>query len=106
MSALSSLLRQRAKLSGSFRYGVRRFCEIDCDFALPIKNRHRRSWVGTIANNQYFRAFDNIVARHGLEKLQVVGDAYLAVADVPAANRRHPIDTCLAALEMHATRSA
>ena len=26
-----------------------------------------------------------------------------AVAGVPAANRRHPIDTCLAALEMQAS---
>ncbi len=43
------------------------------------------------------------MARHGLEKLKTVGDAYMAVAGVPAANRRHPIDTCLAALEMQAT---
>ncbi len=53
--------------------------------------------------DQYFTAFDDIVARHGLEKLKTVGDAYMAVAGVPAANRRHPIDTCLAALEMQAT---
>jgi len=49
--------------------------------------------------DQYFTAFDEIVARHGLEKLKTIGDAYMAVAGVPAANRRHPIDTCLAALE-------
>jgi class 3 adenylate cyclase len=53
--------------------------------------------------DQYFTAFDGIVARHGLEKLKTVGDAYMAVAGVPTANRRHPIDTCLAALEMQAT---
>ena len=52
--------------------------------------------------DQYFTAFDDIVARHGLEKLKTVGDAYMAVAGVPAANRRHSIDTCLAALEMQA----
>lgn len=53
--------------------------------------------------DQYFTAFDGIVARRGLEKLKTVGDAYMAVAGVPAANRQHPIDTCLAALEMQAT---
>jgi len=52
--------------------------------------------------DQYFTAFDEIVARHGLEKLKTIGDAYMAVAGVPAANRRHPIDTCLAALELQA----
>lgn len=52
--------------------------------------------------DQYFTAFDEIVTRHGLEKLKTIGDAYMAVAGVPTVNRRHPIDTCLAALEIHA----
>jgi class 3 adenylate cyclase len=52
--------------------------------------------------DQYFTAFDEIVARHGLEKLKTIGDAYMAVAGVPAGNRRHPIDACLAALELQA----
>jgi adenylate cyclase len=50
--------------------------------------------------DQYFTAFDEIVTRHGLEKLKTIGDAYMAVAGVPAASRRHPIDACLAALEL------
>ena len=53
--------------------------------------------------DQYFTAFDEIVARHGLEKIKTVGDAYMAVAGVPAASRLHAIDACLAALEMQAT---
>ena len=52
--------------------------------------------------DQYFTAFDEIVTRHGLEKLKTIGDAYMAVAGVPAASRRHAIDTCLAALEIQA----
>ncbi len=50
--------------------------------------------------DQYFTTFDEIVTRHGLEKLKTIGDAYMAVAGVPAADRRHPIDACLAALEL------
>ena len=53
--------------------------------------------------DQYFTAFDDIVARRRLEKIKTIGDAYLAVAGVPETDRRHPIDTCLAALEMQAT---
>jgi adenylate cyclase len=53
--------------------------------------------------DQYFTAFDDIVARYGLEKLKTVGDAYMAVAGVPTPNRRHATDACLAALEMQAS---
>jgi adenylate cyclase len=53
--------------------------------------------------DQYFTAFDDIVARHGLEKLKTIGDAYMAVGGVPTTDRRHPIDACLAAVEMQAT---
>jgi adenylate cyclase len=52
--------------------------------------------------DQYFTAFDEIVAHHGLEKLKTIGDAYMAVAGVPTASRRHPFDACLAALQMQA----
>jgi class 3 adenylate cyclase len=52
--------------------------------------------------DQYFTAFDEIVARHGLEKLKTIGDAYMAVSGVPEANRHHPLNACLAALEMQA----
>jgi adenylate cyclase len=52
--------------------------------------------------DQYFTSFDDIVARHGLEKVKTIGDAYLAVGGVPDADRRHPIKACLAALEMQA----
>jgi adenylate cyclase len=52
--------------------------------------------------DQYFAAFDDIMARHGLEKLKTIGDAYMAAGGVPETDRRHPIDACLAALEMQA----
>jgi len=50
--------------------------------------------------DQYFSAFDEIVARHGLEKIKTIGDAYMAVAGVPEPSRHHTLDACLAALEM------
>ncbi|MEK9280304.1 MULTISPECIES: adenylate/guanylate cyclase domain-containing protein [unclassified Bradyrhizobium] len=50
----------------------------------------------------YFSALDEIGARHGLEKVKTMGDAYMAVAGVLAPDRRHAIDVCLAALEMRA----
>ncbi len=50
--------------------------------------------------NQYFTAFDEIVGRHNLEKLKTIGDAYMCAGGLPEENRSHPVDACLAALEI------
>ena len=50
--------------------------------------------------NQYFSAFDEIVARHNLEKLKTIGDAYMCAGGLPEKNRTHPVDACVAALEI------
>lgn len=50
--------------------------------------------------DQHFSAFDEIIGRHNLEKLKTIGDAYMCVGGLPEVNRRHPIDACLAALEI------
>ena len=33
--------------------------------------------------DEYFSAFDDIMASHGLEKIKTIGDAYMAVGGVP-----------------------
>jgi adenylate cyclase len=50
--------------------------------------------------DQHFTRFDDIIARHRLEKLKTIGDAYLAVGGVPEPNRSHPMDAALCALEI------
>ncbi len=50
--------------------------------------------------NQYFSAFDEIVSRHNVEKLKTIGDAYMCAGGLPEENRTHPVDACLAALEI------
>jgi class 3 adenylate cyclase len=52
--------------------------------------------------NHCFSAFDAIITRHGLEKIKTVGDAYIAVSGLPAANPRHAHDVVVAALEIRA----
>jgi adenylate cyclase len=69
-------------------------------FTLLAERMEPAALIGLL--DQYFTAFDEIVTRHGLEKVKTIGDAYMAVAGVPTANRRHPIDACLTALEIHA----
>ena len=48
--------------------------------------------------DRYFAAFDEVVARHSLEKLKTIGDAYLAVAGLPDPDPQHAVNACLAAL--------
>jgi class 3 adenylate cyclase len=48
--------------------------------------------------DQFFSAFDAIAERHRLEKLKTIGDAYMCVGGLPAPNRTHDVDACLAGL--------
>lgn len=50
--------------------------------------------------HQYFSAFDEIVERHGLEKLKTIGDAYMCAGGLPQPNMTHAVDACRAALEI------
>ena len=47
-----------------------------------------------------FRAFDEITARHGLEKIKTIGDAYMCVGGIPTADPDHANKTVRAALEL------
>ncbi len=48
----------------------------------------------------FFSAFDEIVARHGLEKLKTIGDAYMAAGGIPLANGSHALDAVHTAWEI------
>ncbi len=52
------------------------------------------------ALNEYFTAFDEIVARNGLEKLKTIGDSYMFASGLPVPRASHAVDAVLAALEM------
>ncbi len=47
-----------------------------------------------------FKVFDEIMARHNIEKIKTVGDAYLAVAGLPVTNQSHAENMVSAALEI------
>ena len=70
-------------------------------FTLLSEQAEPAALIGLL--DEYFSAFDDIMVRHGLEKIKTVGDAYMAVGGVPETGLRHPIDAGLAALEMQAT---
>jgi len=50
--------------------------------------------------NDYFSAFDEIVGRHGVEKIKTIGDAYMAAGGLPQERPGHACDVVAAACEM------
>ena len=50
--------------------------------------------------DSYFRAFDEIITSHNIEKIKTIGDAYMAAGGVPDANTTNPIDVVAAALKI------
>jgi class 3 adenylate cyclase len=68
------------------------------DFTKLAESLEPRELISQL--DDYFSAIDEIAERHHLEMLKTIGDAYMCVGGLPEANRSHPIDTCLAALEM------
>ena len=47
-----------------------------------------------------FAAFDDIMEKHGVEKIKTIGDAYMCVGGLPVTNSTHPEDTASAALDI------
>jgi len=54
------------------------------------------------ALDEVFSAFDDIAARHGLEKIKTIGDAYLVVGGVPTPRDDHAVAVAEMALEIRA----
>ena len=50
--------------------------------------------------HECFSAFDHIMAKHGIEKIKTIGDAYMAAGGLPTPNNTHAMDVVKAALEI------
>ncbi len=50
--------------------------------------------------DECFRAFDDIVERHNLEKIKTIGDAYMCAGGLPTKNETHALDVVAAAIEI------
>lgn len=50
--------------------------------------------------HECFTVFDNIIQKHGLEKIKTIGDAYMAAGGLPTPNSTHASDVVKAALEI------
>ena len=49
--------------------------------------------------NFYYSEFDNIISRHNIEKIKIIGDSYMCVGGLPVTNQTHACDVVAAAVE-------
>lgn len=47
-----------------------------------------------------FEQFDQVCTKYGIEKLKTIGDSYMAAGGLTNQNPAHPIDVCLAAIDI------
>jgi class 3 adenylate cyclase len=50
--------------------------------------------------DEVFGAFDNIIAKHGMEKIKTIGDAYMCACGLPLSDNENAIKSVNAALDM------
>lgn len=50
--------------------------------------------------NECYSRFDEIITRHGIEKIKTIGDAYMCAGGLPVPNKTHTSDVVKAALEI------
>ena len=50
--------------------------------------------------DHYYRAFDNITQKYGIEKIKTIGDSYMCAAGLPVEKETHAVDAVLAAFEI------
>jgi len=68
------------------------------DFTLMSERMTAQELVNEI--NYCYSAFDNIITKHGIEKIKTIGDSYMCAGGLPVANTTNAEDTVRAALEI------
>ena len=62
-------------------------------------NRHQPAELLALLN-RIFGAFDALVARHGVEKIKTIGDAYMVAGGLPQEQPGHAVAIAALALDM------
>lgn len=68
------------------------------DFTVISESRSPQQLVNEL--HDCFKKFDEIMEKHGLEKIKTIGDAYMAVSGLPLPDAQHARKAALAALDI------
>ena len=68
------------------------------EFSMLAKDIEPEKLVESI--DFYFKGFDEIINKYGLEKIKTIGDSYMCAGGIPTPNENHAINMAKAAKEM------
>jgi len=68
------------------------------EFTLISEHMSAEELVNVI--HYYYSEFDNIITKHNLEKIKIIGDSYMCAGGLPVPNKTHACDVVRAALEL------
>jgi class 3 adenylate cyclase/tetratricopeptide (TPR) repeat protein len=95
---ITTELKQRGAITATNHDDVTILFTDFVNFTLAGERMGSRELVGEL--HHCFKAFDEIIARHGIEKIKTIGDAYLAVCGLPASDEKHAEKIANAALDI------
>lgn len=68
------------------------------EFSVLAKNIESKNLVNSI--DFYFKAFDEIITKYGLEKIKTIGDSYMCAGGLPLPDKNHVVNIAKAAKEI------
>ena len=68
------------------------------DFSVLAKKIESKNLVNRI--DYYFKAFDEIISKYGLEKIKTIGDSYMCAGGLPISDENHIVNMAKAAIEI------
>jgi adenylate cyclase len=68
------------------------------EFSVLAKNIESKNLVNRI--DDYFKAFDEIISKYGLEKIKTIGDSYMCAGGLPTPDENHVVNMAKAAIEI------
>lgn len=102
LNILPSEVAEELKAKGSAE--AKHFNEVTVmftDFKGFTQISERLSPAALVAEIDYcFKAFDNIISKHNIEKIKTIGDAYMCAGGLPVSNQTHATDVVKAAMEI------
>lgn len=102
LNILPQVVADELKINGSAkarRYDTATVLFIDFVNFTGISKNLTAEKIVTLLDD-YFKAFDEIITRHQLEKIKTIGDAYMCVGGLPNAKMGSPFDVVSAAIEI------
>ncbi len=91
------LLREGVAKSREFEQVTIMFTDF-VDFTVMAGNMKADDLVKQM--DMFFRAFDEITLKYGVEKIKTIGDAYMCAGGLPVENTTHPTDVLKAAIDI------